>query len=52
MEWSVRGLLDFSYTPAINAAFKGTWAHSDPINNDDLDHSSQPFGGLLGPRND
>ena len=30
MAWSVRKLLDFSYTPAINEAFEGTWAHGDP----------------------
>ena len=27
MQWSVRTLIDFSYTPTINDAFEGTWAH-------------------------
>ena len=34
MKWSVRGLLDFSYIPAINQAFEGTWAHGDPADID------------------
>ena len=29
-EWSVRALLNFTYTPSINQAFEGTWLHSDP----------------------
>ena len=37
MQWSVRNLIDFSYTPTINAAFEGTWAHGDPANVDDMD---------------
>ena len=39
MSWSVRKLLDFSYNPAINEAFEGTWAHNDPPGTDDLDSS-------------
>ena len=35
MTWSVRMLLDFSYIPAINTAFEGTWAHGDPVDNHD-----------------
>ena len=31
MKWSVRDLLDFSYTPEINGAFEGTWADGDPL---------------------
>ena len=30
MQWSVQKLLQFSYLPAIDLAFEGTWAHSDP----------------------
>ena len=29
MEWSVRGLLDFSYLPRLNEACEGTWTDSD-----------------------
>ena len=29
MRWSVRDLLDFSFTPRINEAFEGTWADRD-----------------------
>ena len=36
MRWSVRTLLDFSYIPCVNAAFEGTWAHADPLDQDDL----------------
>ena len=39
MGWSVRTLLDFSYTPRINAAFEGTSAHWDAPGADDLDSS-------------
>ena len=46
MQWSVRALLDFSYIPCINAAFEGTWAHSDPINQDDLDTSSADLASV------
>ena len=34
MKWSVRELLEFSYTPAIDRAFEGTWAHGDPADAD------------------
>ena len=44
MTWSVRNLLDYSYNPAINAAFEGTWAHGDPADVDDL--------GTPGPESD
>ena len=37
MTWSTRNLLDFSYSPAINSALEGTWAHGDPLSADDLD---------------
>ena len=37
MRWSVRDLLDFSYTPAIDVAMIGTWAHGDPAGLNDLD---------------
>ena len=40
MKWSVRKLIDFSYTPAIDLAFLGTWAHGDPADVDDLDSQS------------
>lgn len=40
MRWSARSLLDFSYTPAINDAFEGTWAHGDPIDIHNLDEST------------
>ena len=30
MKWSVRELLEFSYIPAINEAYEGTWNSSDP----------------------
>ena len=30
MTWSVRQIIDYSYTPSIDAALIGTWAHSDP----------------------
>ena len=36
MQWSVRDLVEFSYTPAINKAIEGTWAHGDPPDVDDL----------------
>ena len=36
MRWSVRALLDYSYTPKINDAFEGTWAHGDPRSQDIL----------------
>ena len=43
MKWSVRKLIDFSYTPAIDRALIGTWAHGDPAEADDLDFvSSDP----------
>ena len=29
MKWSVRELLNFSYTPSIDLALIGTWAHGD-----------------------
>ena len=31
MRWSVRSLLEFSYTPGINDAYEGTWAGDDPF---------------------
>ena len=31
MTWSVRNLLDFSYSPGINEAFEGTWVNGDPL---------------------
>ena len=37
MTWSVRDLLDFSYTPAIDAAFVRTWAHGDADTNHLMD---------------
>ena len=27
--WSVRSVLNFSYVPAINLAYEGSWAHGD-----------------------
>ena len=39
MSWSVRDLIDFSFLPAINAAFEGTWAHGDPPDDDASDFS-------------
>ena len=30
MRWSVRDLINFSYTPGINEAFEGTWTSGDP----------------------
>ena len=30
--WSIRRLLDFFYTPSINRAMEGTWAHGNPLN--------------------
>ena len=52
MTWSVRAILNFSFSPRINAAFEGTWAHGDPpdandLNDiDDLDasHDMNPTG--------
>ena len=41
MRWSVRALLDFSYTPAVNAAFEGTWTRNDPTNRDNMDTSDE-----------
>ena len=41
MQWSVRGLLDFSYNPAINLAFEGTWAHGDPADKGVLDSEGE-----------
>ena len=29
LRWSVRAILNFSYVPAINLAYEGTWAHGD-----------------------
>ena len=37
MAWSVRNLLDFTYNPTVNEAFEGTWAHGDPLDEDNLD---------------
>ena len=37
MDWSVRDLIDFSYTRSVNEAFEGTWAHSDPIDLANMD---------------
>ena len=37
MNWSVRTILEFSFSPRINAAFEGTWAHGDPPGANDLD---------------
>lgn len=34
--WSVRELLSFSYIPAINSAFEGSWAHGDTLAGQDL----------------
>ena len=31
MTWSVRQLIDFSFSPGINEAFEGTWANDDPV---------------------
>ena len=34
--WSIRDLLDFTYTPKINEAFEGVWTSSDPVNQDNM----------------
>ena len=31
MTWSVRQLLEFSYVPGINAAYEGSWAGEDQV---------------------
>ena len=41
MTWSVRDLLDFSYTPTVNDAFEGSWAHGDPTGLDNMDTASE-----------
>ena len=41
MAWSVRDLLDFSYTPTVNDAFEGSWAHGDPVGLDNMDTASE-----------
>ena len=44
MRWSVRSLLDYSYIPAINLAFEGTWAHGDPVDDAATDSMSSDSG--------
>ena len=29
MKWSVRNILDFSFTPALNEAYEGSWTNDD-----------------------
>ena len=55
MRWSVRDLLCFSFTPPIDAALHGTWAHSDPAGTNLLDASlceTPPFSSNTGRDSD
>ena len=55
MNWSVRGLLEFSYVPEINAAFEGAWDGSGPErgNVDEPDEiEDRSWGGDADTEND
>ena len=53
MTWSVRDLLDFSYTPGLNEAFEGDWTAGDaPPTAGNLSDASFGLGGDGGSGSD